>query len=278
MTAFLLWVFTGLLAALVGARALARLVTHGPLRKRNYRGLEIPSTAGIAALLGLLAGITLLAVLHILFPSSGTFADAVGVGTIAVTAAIGFGFLGLWDDVAGTSDERGWRAHVSAVFHGRATPGAIKLVGGGALALIIAAAMESGFWWTLADAAIIALGANAVNLLDKRPGRASKTFLLASAGLMIVGGGMAPSLAAGIGACLCTLPYDLRERAMLGDAGANGLGALLGVAAVFDSTHGFRLLALGFLVVLGLLGERPGISRIVDASGPLRRLDRIGRV
>lgn len=278
MIAFLVWFFAGLVAAAVGARTIARLVTHGPLRKKNYRGLEIPSTGGIAALLGVLAGIGFVAVLHMLSPSSGTFADGAGVGLIAAAAAAGFGFLGLWDDIAGDGDERGWRAHLGAVVRGRATTGAIKLVGGAMLALILASAMDSGFWWTLIDALVIALSANAFNLLDKRPGRASKTAVLAAAGLMIVGGGTAPSLAAAIGATVSTLPYDLRERAMLGDAGANGLGALLGVAIVLDSTHGFRLLALGLLVALGVLGERPGISKIIDSVKPLRRLDHIGRV
>jgi UDP-N-acetylmuramyl pentapeptide phosphotransferase/UDP-N-acetylglucosamine-1-phosphate transferase len=95
---------------------------------------------------------------------------------------------------------------------------------------------------------------------------------------MIVGGGTAPGLAAAIGAVLLALPYDLRERAMLGDAGANALGALLGVATVLDSTHTFRLVALGLMVLVTAAGARPGLSRVIESVGPLRRFDRAGRV
>jgi UDP-GlcNAc:undecaprenyl-phosphate/decaprenyl-phosphate GlcNAc-1-phosphate transferase len=225
-----------------------------------------------------LAGVTLTAVLHMLFSSSRMLAEASSVGLLFATAAGIFAFVGLWDDLAGTTGERGWRAHANAALRGRATAGALKLVGGAAASLIVASVLEHTFWWALVDATIIALSANAVNLLDKRPGRAGKTFVLAAVGLMIVGGPTAPGLAAAVGAVLVALPYDLRERAMLGDAGANALGALLGVATVLDSTHTFRLVALGLLVVVTATGARPGLSRLIESVGPLRRFDEAGRV
>jgi UDP-N-acetylmuramyl pentapeptide phosphotransferase/UDP-N-acetylglucosamine-1-phosphate transferase len=278
MRPFLLWLFTAVVAGAVASSAVRYLVAHGPVRRKNYRGLELPATAGIGVLVGLFAGLTVPSLLHMLFSSSRMLAEASSAGLLFAAAAGSFGFLGLWDDLAGSAGERGWRAHTDALIHGRATAGAIKLVGGTAASLIIASALEQGFWWALADALIIALSANAVNLLDKRPGRAGKTFILAAVGLMIVGGFTAPGLAAAIGAVLLALPYDLRERAMLGDAGANALGALLGVATIFDSTHTFRLVALGLLVLVTAAGARPGLSRVIESVGPLRRFDRAGRV
>ena len=278
MRPFLLWLVTAVIAGAVASSAVRHLVAHGPVRRRNYRGLELPATAGIGVLVGLLAGIALSAVLHMLFPGSRMLTEAAGAGLLFATAGGGFAFLGLWDDLAGSDGERGWRAHIEALMQGRATAGAIKLVGGAALSLIIGAVLEHGFWWAFGDALIIAFSANAVNLLDKRPGRAGKTFILAALGLMIVGGPMAPGLEAAIGAVLIALPYDLRERAMLGDAGANALGALLGVATVLDSTHTFRLVALGLLVLVTAAGARPGLSRVIESMGPLRRFDRAGRV
>jgi UDP-N-acetylmuramyl pentapeptide phosphotransferase/UDP-N-acetylglucosamine-1-phosphate transferase len=278
MRPFLLWFFTAVVAGGVTSSAVRYLVAHGPVRRKNYRGLELPATAGIGVLIGLLAGIVVASVLHMLFASSRMLADASSTGLLFVAAAGGFGFLGLWDDLAGSAGERGWRAHTQALIHGRATAGAIKLLGGGAVSLIIASALEHAFWWAVVDALIIAMSANAVNLLDKRPGRAGKTFILAALGLMIVGGATAPGLAAAIGAVLLALPFDLRERAMLGDAGANALGALLGVSTVLDSTHTFRLVALGLLVLVTAVGARPGLSRVIESVGPLRRFDRAGRV
>ena len=92
------------------------------------------------------------------------------------------------------------------------------------------------------NAALIAGGANLLNLFDLRPGRAIKVMLLSAAligasgvGASGSGGGhsarAAAAVAAPVGAALALFPADLRERAMLGDAGANALGAMLGVAA-----------------------------------------------
>jgi UDP-N-acetylmuramyl pentapeptide phosphotransferase/UDP-N-acetylglucosamine-1-phosphate transferase len=278
MRPFFLWLVTAIVAGAVASSSVRYLVAHGPVRRKNYRGLELPATAGIGVLVGLFAGIALASLLHMLFASSRMLAEASRAGVLFAAAAGVFGFLGLWDDLAGSAGDRGWRAHTDALIHGRATAGAVKLLGGTAASLIIASALEHGFWWSIADALIIALSANAVNLLDKRPGRAGKTFILAAIGLMIVGGATAPGLAAAIGAVLLALPYDLRERAMLGDAGANALGALLGVATVLDSTHTFRLVALGLLVLVTAVGARPGLSRLIESVRPLRSFDRAGRV
>ncbi len=78
---------------------------------------------------------------------------------------------------------------------------------------------------------MLVLATNVFNLLDLRPGRAIKAFVLLGAGLTLgsldarplwsLGLFVAPALVAGL--------YDLRERAMLGDTGANLLGALAGL-------------------------------------------------
>ena len=74
---------------------------------------------------------------------------------------------------------------------------------------------------------LVAGTANLVNLLDLRPGRAGKAADLAAAATL---GGPAGGLVAGpLGATLAVLPEDLGERVMLGDAGANAVGALLGL-------------------------------------------------
>ena len=171
MRPFLLWLFSAVVGGVVGLRAVKFLVASGPVRRRNYRGLELPATAGIGIIVGTLAGLALTAVLHMIFGSSQMLAEAAGSGLLFAGAAGLFGFIGLWDDIAGTDGERGWRAHAHAAIRGRATAGAIKLVGGAAAALILSSVLEHRFWWALVDAVIIALSANAVNLLDKRPGR-----------------------------------------------------------------------------------------------------------
>ena len=94
-------------------------------------------------------------------------------------------------------------------------------------------------------ALLVALSANALNQLDTRPGRALKAYLLAAAVVRRAASAW-PS---------CLLPYDLREMGMLGDAGSNALGALLGLSSVDRLTGRGRWIAIGALAGLTVLGE-----------------------
>jgi UDP-GlcNAc:undecaprenyl-phosphate GlcNAc-1-phosphate transferase len=126
----------------------------------------------------------------------------------------------------------------------------------------------------------VAGAANGVNLLDVRPGRAVK-FALPWVALL---GWLAPSLgypfiaAATVGAALAVLPPDLRERAMLGDAGSTLLGFLLGVGLVSALSKPWLAVALALIVVEHILAETVTLSRLIDAVPPLRWYDRAGRV
>jgi hypothetical protein len=161
--------------------------------------------------------------------------------------------LGALDD-AFSGDERGFREHLRA----RRTTGALKAVG---IPLV-------GLWRTrsLSGALLVALAANFLNQLDTKPGRCLKAYLLA-----------AGPLRAPLGLAVLLLPYDLAERTMLGDAGSNALGALLGLKSV-DRLHGFsRWAAIGTLAGLNLLGERTSIGHVIERTPVLRELDGLGR-
>jgi hypothetical protein len=161
--------------------------------------------------------------------------------------------LGFLDDAYG-GHERGFREHVRA---GRTT-GILKAVG----ILLV------GLWRTrsVSGALLFALSANLLNQLDTRPGRCLKAYLLAGA-----------PLGAPLGRAVLLIPYDLRERAMLGDAGSNAFGAVLGLKSV-DRFHGrTRWAAIGLLAGLNLLGERTSIGRLIERTPGLRELDRLGR-
>ena len=113
----------------------------------------------------------------------------------------------------------------------------------------------------------MALSANFLNQLDTRPGRCLKAYLVA-----------AVPLRAPLGRAVLLLPYDLAERTMLGDAGSNALGAMLGLKSV-DRFHGWhRWAAIGTLAGLNLLGERTSIGRLVERTPGLRELDGLGRL
>ena len=162
--------------------------------------------------------------------------------------------LGFLDDVY-SGEERGFRAHLRA----RRTTGVLKAVG---IPLI-------GLWRTrsVSGALLVALSANFLNQLDTRPGRCLKAYLIA-----------AVPLRAPLGGAVLLLPYDLAERTMLGDAGSNAFGAMLGLKSV-DRFHGWhRWAAIGTLAGLNLLGERTSIGRVVERTPGLRELDRLGRL
>ena len=63
---------------------------------------------------------------------------------------------------------------------------------------------------------------------------------------------------------------------MLGDCGANALGALLGVrlAAAGDQPLAIAATALGLLT---LASERWSFNAVIDRCRPLRAIDRLGR-
>jgi hypothetical protein len=81
-----------------------------------------------------------------------------------------------------------------------------------------------------------------------------------------------------VGPALVLLPYDLRERAMLGDAGSNLIGALAGLWLVLSLSATGEAVALVALVLITVYAEFRSISAVVERNPLLRRLDSIGRV
>ena len=177
---------------------------------------------------------------------------ALGAPSVAPVAA-----LGLADDLW-SGPERGFRAHLRA----GATTGTLKLVGIPLWAL----------WRTrsLSGALLVALSANALNQLDTRPGRAIKAFLLGS--LVLRG---APRGALAVAVLLA--PYDHREMAMLGDAGSNALGAVLGLHSVRRFSGPRRFGAIGALALLTVFADRRSLGELIESTPGLRALDAFGR-
>jgi UDP-GlcNAc:undecaprenyl-phosphate/decaprenyl-phosphate GlcNAc-1-phosphate transferase len=118
---------------------------------------------------------------------------------------------------------------------------------------------------------LIGLSANLLNQLDTRPGRALKAFALGS---LLLGRPTRRAFAVAV----LIAPYDLREMAMLGDSGANALGALLGWKSVEGNTGARRYAVIGVLGALTILGERRSLGTLIERTPGLRQLDALGRV
>jgi hypothetical protein len=64
---------------------------------------------------------------------------------------------------------------------------------------------------------------------------------------------------------------------MLGDAGSNALGALLGFRSV-DRFRGWgRWAAVAGVVALNIAGERRSLGELIERTPGLAELDRLGR-
>jgi hypothetical protein len=192
-----------------------------------------------------------------------------------LTAAAGAGAFGGYDDLAGSSGRRGFRGHLGALAHGEVTTGAVKLGGIGVTGLAASALLGGGALDVAVNAGLIAGGANLLNLFDLRPGRAIKVAALAG-GLLAPAG--APQMAAiPVGAALALAGEDLGEQAMLGDAGANALGAMLGAAAATSLPRAGRAGVLAGIVVLTAASEKVSFTKVIRRTPPLHWLDMLGR-
>ena len=242
-----------------------------PWIRTNHAGASVTLAEGPIAIGALLVG----AGIDRLLDQSGRRSLPV------VVAGVGSGVVGAYDDLLGTTQAKGFRGHVRALRSGEVTSGMIKIVGIGLSAAAAAALIQrtspncpkpvcralDG----ILDTALIAATANLTNLLDLRPGRAAKAIILLGVGLL--GSGAAPA----VGAAAGSLPTDLAARSMLGDCGANALGAAVATAAAQSLSRPFRLLAFGAVAALNVASERVSFTDVIERTPLLHRLDQLGR-
>lgn len=271
----------GFVLGVTGGALLWHLLSHAfaaPLFQRtNVRGVPVPVAVGLILPLVLVASASVFVVAE----SAGWVDLPLTTLSATVFGALGFAFLGLLDDLAGNPDAQGFGGHLRALRGSQLTTGAVKLFGGGAVALIVAAPTSVDRpAILLADAALVALAANLANLLDRAPGRLGKASLLAAVPIGLAAG-VDPRLLGPVivgGALVALLVHDLHEQLMLGDTGANVLGAVLGLAAVMTTAPSTRVAMLVVVAGLNLISERVSFSRVIDRTPPLRWLDGLGRL
>lgn len=300
--AFGLALTLGLLVPELFMKAMVPWLERGR-RVTNYRGREVYPGLGVIWLLW--AGCAIVCGIVMGWVSRySPLSLVIILGPLAIVAFA----LGVVDDAYGNGADRGFKGHFRALAHGRITTGLLKLIGIGAAALLVAFLFSSIAAWGATDvvpgivvvlfaAAAIALTTNLVNLTDLRPGRALKVYsILAVSGVLLVATVTTPSAFLGdagtaaraldvlalavavLGPVIAVWRYDLGERGMLGDAGANAMGAVAGALIVFGLP--FWGLVTYTVVVFGLnaASERVSFSAVIERTPVLRWFDGLGRL
>jgi UDP-GlcNAc:undecaprenyl-phosphate GlcNAc-1-phosphate transferase len=193
-----------------------------------------------------------------------------------------FGALGLIDDLFGDRSVGGLKGHFSELLlNHKLTTGAAKAIGGTFSALV------AGFLLNphtpakaLVAAGIIALTANALNLTDTRPGRTILLSLL----LIVLSAAIGFSRVTSIDVALFGAPvlllcvmflFDRSAKLMMGDVGANSIGALIGAIWVMIVPEQAQLVYFGLLIWFHIWTETHSLSQTIEKTPWLRSIDRL---
>lgn len=247
------------------------LITEAGFVRPNFRGDQIPVGAGLLFFLSTLlpAGILFIMNASVYRTSGLIYLFAVGTMTL----------LGMTDDVFGSRADSGLKGHLKKLLNGQLTTGGLKLVAGGLMSLVAASAITDNWQTIILNTLVIALSVNAINLLDLRPGRAGKGYLLGVV-LLFLSGWPSEHLIWAIitlGALLAYLPTDLGAKAMMGDTGSNALGATIGVTAVLALPQQIIIFYLIALILFHLFTEKYSLTKIIEKNKILNYLDQLGR-
>lgn len=265
---------------LVALPKLSDLLTQAHVLRKNYRGKPVPTGAGLGVVIGAGVGIGLLVAWNL---------PIANFGLLYLIGILGITIFGLFDDLVGDVRVKGLKGHLGALMQGQLTSGGLKAITGTATALFLSAvgicfdynnSPFSVHWFLqwMTGAVLIALTTNLLNLADLRPGRASKLFVA----LVVITFVLVPWRHAiwqlpMLVAVLAYLPWELNERLMMGDTGANVLGIGVGAPLAWGTPLGWKIVLVLGLVGIHVLAERVSLSKIIENVPLFRRIDEWGR-
>lgn len=193
-------------------------------------------------------------------------------------AALSMSFAGIMDDIIGNRNVSGLKGHFKSLFKGTLTTGGFKAVYGGFVGLLISVVLTRSIPEIILNTLIIALSTNLMNLMDLRPGRAIKVYLvimLVMIGTLTGFTRILPFLI--LPTVLAYFNQDLKAKCMMGDAGSNVLGISIGIFMAFGYSINVKIGWLVFLVLIHILTEKYSLTKIIEKNKVLNFLDRLGR-
>ncbi len=245
-----------------------KLEGYGILR-RNYLGKVIVNGMGIGFLPPTLIGSTVLML---------TVTTEKGPLLFVVLGITVMSFAGILDDILCDGSIKGLKGHLGHLLRGRLTTGSFKAIMAGVVALIISMELSTDFFERSLNSLLFMLFTNFFNLLDLRPGRAIKVFFLAWSMPFCISSfneywAMLCPLAGGI---VAYLPYEMKREGMMGDAGANGIGAGIGLYYCYGLNPLAKTMAVIILAVLHIISEMYSFTEFIRNNKVLRYIDDLG--
>lgn len=264
-------ILTGLLGTYAIIPLFRSLLIESNVLRPNYKKDMIPVSMGIVFLPMLIINAIILAYF------TTNFKDMLHI-FIFLFGLVSMFFAGILDDIIGNRDVSGLKGHFKSLLNGKLTTGGFKALFGGFIGLVISIAISKNIYDIVINTLIIALSTNLMNLLDLRPGRAIKGYLLISIVLLFTLGEYTRNLLLLIFPnVIAYFNQDLKAKAMMGDTGSNVLGISIGILFVMVYPLKVRLIWLAFLIFIHILTEKYSLTKIIESNKFLNFIDKLGR-
>lgn len=247
---------------------------EGKVLVKNYKGVLIPQGIGIIFPIFYLAWSALFRLIF------GKFPMDIFLILLAVFSA---SFIGFIDDMLGARNVLGFKGHFGKLLQGKLTTGGLKAISGLLAAFVISAVIApDAIFEVILNTLVIALFTNLFNLLDLRPGRSIKFFLILFI-VFLLGLAFGQKLSYGlpylplVGIILGYFPYDLSAKCMMGDAGSNVIGMSMGILAASAFEVYTKILILILLIAVHIYTEKYSLTDLINKNRFLSFLDELGR-
>lgn len=262
--------FTSVALSFIVIPLIYELLINNNCTALNYRKQLIPIGMGLVFIL-VQSFVILIFTLYKNYSDTFIFSYIISILII--------GLIGIIDDLIGEKEVKGFKGHISSLFKLKLTTGGLKLIIGGAAALVVSLAISINLLELIVNILVIGLFTNLINLFDLRPGRASKVFIILSILLIISAKlkGYNYIMTSLMGIILVYVPYDLKAKSMMGDAGSNVLGMTLGVFCAGTQSISVKILYLILLVTIHVISEFHSLTEIIDNNKVLCYIDKLGR-
>ncbi|SHJ64967.1 glycosyl transferase [Tepidibacter formicigenes] len=244
------------------------LLVESNIVRKNYKGDLIPVSIGIVFLPMLIVNSS---IVRYFYKDNQIYIFLFGI--------IAMAFIGIIDDLIGNRDVSGLKGHFKSLFKGRLTTGGFKALFGGFVALFVSMSISNNIIDIIINTLLISLFTNLINLLDLRPGRAIKGYVLISLILLFTVSLYYQKILIILllSNVLAYFKDDLKAKAMMGDVGSNVLGISIGIIVASNFSFIARSITLILLILIHIITEKYSLTKIIEKNKILNYIDMIGR-